>query len=277
MPDSAYDATRGRWTARGQGLLDGTETLRLTVWNGAPTLTVRLSGRVRGTDGRIVPFVETLIPTTDRVATILDRGMPEGELLGVSARVSVGTSRDGWTYATIELGTGSGGQFQAYDVLAGDCITATRRVSWPGSGLRGPLDAAGVIRSITGSTPAAGAEIAESVPTGARWELLAFGANLVTSATVANRGPAIVLDDGANVFFRGPMNVNEVASGTFLNYWSEGLLVSAGAPNNIVNGSLPANNRLGAGHRIRTVTQSIQAGDQWGTVQYLVREWVEGG
>jgi hypothetical protein len=270
------DAARGRWTGRGQGFLDGTETLRLTVWNGAPTLTVRLSGRVRGTDGRIVPFVETLIPTTDRVATTLDRSMPEGELLGVSARVSVGTSRDGWTYATIELGTGTGTGFQALDVLAADCITATRRVGWPGSGLRGPIDSGGFMRSISGTTPAAGAEIAESVPTGARWEVVAFGANLVTSATVANRQPALVLDDGANVFFRGPMNVNEVASGTFPNYWSQGLLVSTGAPNNVVNGSLPINNRLGAGSRIRTITTAIQAGDQWGSVQYLVREWIEG-
>lgn len=259
-----------------QGALDGTETLRLTVWNGAPTLTVRLSGRVRDLSGRIVPFVETLVPTTDRVATVLDRSMPEGELLGVSARVSSGTSRDGWTYATIELGTGQGAGFQALDVLAGDCITATRRVSWPGSGLRGPIDSGGFMRSITGTTPAAGAELAESVPTGARWELVAFAATLVTNATAANRQPAIVLDDGANVFFRGPMNVNEVASGTFPNYWSQGLLVSTGAPNNVVNGSVPAGNRLAAGMRIRTITTAIQAGDQWGAVQYLVREWLEG-
>ena len=38
---------------------------------------------------------------------------------------------------------------------------------------------------------------------------------------------------------------------------------------------LPFNNRLGAGHRIRTKTNNIQGADQHGPVQYLVREWFD--
>lgn len=276
MADTAYDATRGKWVARGQGLLDGTETLRLTVWNGAPTLTVRLSGRIRTLDGRIVPFVETLVPATDRTASTLDRPMVEGELLGVSARVSVGTSRDGWTYAVIELGTGSGSAFQALDVLAADCITATRRASWPGGFVRGPLDSSGFLRSISGTTPAAGAEVTESVPTGARWDIIAFRAQLITSATVANRIPELAADDGANIYFQSANSVNHTASTTIRYSWSAGFGGLVNGVGNEQGRALPDILTLAAGSRLRTITGSIQVGDQWSGVQYLVRERIEG-
>jgi len=38
----------------------------------------------------------------------------------------------------------------------------------------------------------------------------------------------------------------------------------------------PVDVRMGAGHRIRSVTLGIQAGDQFDQVQYLVREWMTG-
>ena len=45
-------------------------------------------------------------------------------------------------------------------------------------------------------------EWSETVPTGARWQLLALMVTLATDANVANRFPALAIDDGALVVFQ---------------------------------------------------------------------------
>jgi hypothetical protein len=40
--------------------------------------------------------------------------------------------------------------------------------------------------------------------------------------------------------------------------------------------ALPVGVRLPAAFRIRTTTISIDVGDQYSAVQYLVKEWIEG-
>lgn len=137
-----------------------------------------------------------------------------------------------------------------------------------GSSAEGP----GLLRSITGTTPAAGAEISETVPTGARWELHSFGAQLVTSGTVANRLPMFIVDDGTTAFFRRSATSNHAASATD-QYTFAPTPDSATANNNLQNVASPVGLRLASGYRIRTSTGSIQVGDQWSAVQYLVREW----
>ena len=138
------------------------------------------------------------------------------------------------------------------------------------------LDGGGALRSITGATPAAAAEISETVPTGARWELIALRTQLVTSATAGARRPILFLDDGANVFARLSNSSTLAASLTGNFTWIEG----SGAPSldggTDFQAAVPSGVRLGSGYRIRTSTTNIQAGDQFSAVQYLVREWLEG-
>lgn len=139
--------------------------------------------------------------------------------------------------------------------------------------LYGRTDGPGLIRSITGAVPSAGAEISETAPAGSRWELLAFAFSLTTSATVANRAEVLTLDDGANVFWRVPMNVNQTAGATWNYVHAQGF----GSPTISqvlgMGAMLPINNRLAAGYRIKTVTAAIQTGDQYTAPQYVVREW----
>lgn len=259
-----------------QRYLTGAETIRLTVFNAASGVTVTISGRRFDQDARISEFAHRLTPTTNRVATTLDITPGDGWLLGLAVRVTAGAPLDGQTYAVVEVGAGAGGTFTAYDVLCAGTISAAKRLAWPGSPLAGPLDGAGAIRSITAAVPAAGAEISETVPTGARWEVLAFHGILTTSATVATRLPLLRFDDGTTQYFEASAIVGLAASLALRYGWAEGipnvLLPSNGTP----LGPMPMNNRLAAGHRIRTSTINIQAADQWSAVQYVVREWIEG-
>jgi hypothetical protein len=276
MPDTYPDAQRGTIAGGSGRYVDGTETLRLTVFNAAASVAVALAGRVLVDDGRIVPFVHRLVPTTDRVATVFDVALPCGFLLGASARIIGGAPLDGQAYGVLSLGYGGAAQFTELEVLAAGTITAARRLAWPGSPVLGPLDSPGALRSITGTTPAVASEISETVPTGARWQLLALHFRLVTDANVANRLPVLIVDDGANILYRRSTISNHPASATFFYSAGPGGADTTTANNNAVAFNLPVPLDLPAGARIRTSTTAIQAGDQYGLVQYLVRERIEG-
>jgi hypothetical protein len=259
-----------------QRYIHGEETLRITAFNAASGVRLRMSGRRFDTSGSVSTFSDTLTPTTNRAASVFDKPLTEGWLLSVAVRVDAGAPLDGQCYVLIELGLGTGSQFVPLDVLVADVITAAHRVAWPGSPLRGPLEGAGAVRSIAGTTPGAGAEISETVPTGARWELLAFGATLTASAVVATRIPVLLIDDGTTQLFGAAAVQTRTASGGTRFFWA------AGAPYTVVvnatttPNALPVGVRLPAAFRIRTTTISIDVGDQYSAVQYLVKEWIEG-
>ena len=270
--DTLYEKIRG---VRQRYITDD-ETLRLTVHNAAASVRVRVAGRRCTVDGRINEFGHELVPTTDRLATNLDVQLGEGWILGLAVRVISGSPLDGQTYAVVQLGNGSGAQFSPLDVLCADTITAARRLAWPGSPIRGPLDGAGAIRSITGTTPAAGAEISETVPTGARWMLVSFQFRFVTAVAVANRVPILVVDDGANAFVRSSLGANIPASNTVDVLYGQGINDSSAIFDATLNGPLPVNLFVPSAGRIRTTTTGIQAADQYSLVQYLVIERIEG-
>jgi hypothetical protein len=146
------------------------------------------------------------------------------------------------------------------------------QTGWPGTPSMHVIDGPGVLRSVTGSTPAAGAEILEVVPSNRRWTLIAFNFNLTASAAAANRSPALVLDDGVNTFLVSRTSVPQTA-GQLVGYTG-----SPGSPfynDTLLHILLPFPSALPikAGFRIRTNTTSIQAGDQYSAPQYLVQEW----
>jgi hypothetical protein len=58
----------------------------------------------------------------------------------------------------------------------------------------------GIIKPVTGTDPAANAEISETVPAGKWWQLLAVSVVLVQGITQTPQ-PMLTLDDGTNVFY----------------------------------------------------------------------------
>jgi hypothetical protein len=99
------------------------------------------------------------------------------------------------------------------------------------------------------SNPSAGADVSVVVPAGQRWSAGTFTATLTTSATVATRAVTLVIDDGANIVYSAPgVPASQAASLT-----------------QVYSFTLPALT-LNPTWRIRTVTGSIQAADQWSLV-----------
>ena len=242
--------------------------------NSLTGVTLRLAGRLLTSDGEIVPFNFEHTPATDRTASLESFQLGEGFLLSAVVFPSVGAPTRGQTFVELGFLRGLDAAASVVDVVAKDYVAENEPVAFPGSPIRSSLEGPGAIRSITGTDPAAGAEILETVPTDARWHLMSLFLIFVTDATVANRNTTLTLDDGAAVYTRVATGATQAASNT-RNYTFAPGLPHAVLLNQAFLVPLPEQLRQSAGHRIQTVTQTIQAGDDFGAPQLLVEEWLE--
>src|SRR3990167_7266768 len=66
-------------------------------------------------------------------------------------------------------------------------VTDAGTPAYPNGKTESSVEGPGLIRSITGTNPAAGVLISETVPTGARWRLIYLHTDIVVDATVISR------------------------------------------------------------------------------------------
>ena len=198
----------------------------------------------------------------------------EGWLLSIAFQGDQTSFVGAWMFVQAVLSRGfTNTQFlNAYGLFWEGYITINAPTGWPGSPSQRAIDGAGMLRSITGTTPAAGAEINEVVPAFRRWALIALRATITTSAAAANRQPRLLYDDGANIFYGGQNNINVPASGVASFSTINTLQTVAGLGGDQVFAT-PLPFPLKQGCRIRTNTPNLQAGDQWSAPQYLIIEW----
>lgn len=254
----------------------GEDNLRIVLYNSVVGAQARIQGRFLER-AALFPgaFDRTFTPTADRLASTADMAMGVGSLLDCSVNVVAGNPLIGQTYCMVQIIRGLSGATRVLGVLLAGYITAQQSVGYPGSPILSSIESGGVIRAISGTAPAPGGEIIETVPTGARWQLLTFYGTLTTSATVANRVPRLQHATGATTIAVFPNLILETASLTWFNQWASGLNVQnlAGLQQTIA--PLPNELILLAGQSLRTDTANLQAGDQWLAPQYVVREWIE--
>lgn len=262
--------------------LSGEDALRVTAFNALAGVTLTLSGRflpVPRNDEehpRPSPFSHVIVPATDRTASVLTRGLGEGWLLEASVVASAATPQIGQCYATLSVVRGLASSAIDLATLAQGYVSSRQRIGWPGGIFFSSLDGGGALRSITGAVPGAGAELSETVPTGARWELVAFQTLFTAAVAVANRAPILTLDDGTTIYARLYIGTVITASQAWQLGWTPAAINVQENVSKVALMSLPIGVRLAAGHRIRTATVAIQAADQYSATQYLVREWIEG-
>lgn len=277
MPDVSPDiAARLSSAFSSAWYLRTDDNLRVTSYNALASVRLELRYRMLDLNDNIVASQEAQVPNTDRTAKSTIFVTPDGWLLGGEVFVSGAAPLIGQTYVVVEIVRGLGSSALPLQVIAAGYVSAKQPLPFPGVQISSSLDGGGALRSITGSTPGAGGEISETVPTGARWQLLTFSAQLAASATVANRIPTLIIDDGATSLSRSSSQVNQPASNTWIYSWSGGFTsTNLGATSNV---SIPLMTPafLNAGYRVRTGTSGLQVGDQYSAVQYLVREWLEG-
>jgi hypothetical protein len=256
------------------GYVTGADNLRIRAFNALASVVVEVRGRLLRDDGVVVPIERTLTPATDRTASTAVARLADGWLLSLRVVVTGAAPIRGQTFVVLELVQGLTGEVTVTRTLLADYVTATYGPAFPGSPIRSPVEGPGALRSITGTDPAAGAEISETVPTGARWRPLAMQFTLVTGITGTAQEVALVVDDGTAVYARVPVGTTQGASLT------RRYAFFHSAPRNTLSQDVTFNAPLPhvvlpAGHRLRTVTNDLGADDDYGAPQLLVEEWLE--
>jgi hypothetical protein len=250
------------------------DLLNVLSWNSLGTVTqITLSGRFLNLQGKVVSFSERHVPNTDRSFAVSTHQLGEGWLLSLQC-VSNSNPLIGQTFIRAAVTRSSGTPSTTHITLLQGFVGLFQALAWPGSPLVNTISQPGAIRVVTGTDPAAGAECSDAVPTGARWRILSYTATFVADATVINRFPIITIDDGANIQYRGESAEAVTASQTRIFHAAPGTHRLA-LVNSHETWLFPIGLRMLAGHRVRTQTNNLQAGDNWGAPQILVEEWLE--
>lgn len=260
--------------APGSFYMTGEDALQLSGWNVGAGNRLIVAGRFLGLDGFPRSFEHDLPLTSNRVVASVVRQFGQGCLLNLTVRLSGVTAAYGATFARAQVVRGVDGSGRVIGTLCAGYVTSEQPIAFPGGFVRSMLEGPGNIRSIAGSNPAAGVEVSETVPTGARWRLIALAAQLVTDATAANRLPRLLIDDGASVYYQSDPAAAQTAA-TTVNHVAGAAVQRSAVVSSTASWALPNDLRLSAGHRIRTSTASLQAGDNWDIPQLLVEEWLE--
>jgi hypothetical protein len=252
------------------------DDLGLRVWSNVAGQSVNIGiSFIRAVDGNLTKEIELMtVPVAGTFAAAQVKCV-EGFIVGVTAGAVLTTQR-GDTWCKVALHRGQAASAQNRICLFQDYVTSSFLSTWPGGNQNYPTVGPGKIRSITGTTPAAGADISETVPALTRWRLISLKAALTTSAAVANRFVRSVLTDGVNTYFNSTYNAAQVASTTINYIFVPGLQAATDVPVTDNFLSIPMDNRIVTGHKMLTLTTAIQAGDQWTAPQYLVEEWIDG-
>lgn len=234
-------------------------------------LSFTLSARLLMPDGTIVPNQWTRVVAGQRNATYTPIPLPECFILAISLTANTDSTMRG-CFGQIIISRGQPNIGVISQVLASGFCCSTLAISWPSGVNTNNVDCAGNIRNITGTTPAAGAEISESVPANARWLLISIRLLLTTTATAGNRQIVIRITDGVTIFYEGEAASAMPPSTALAAVFAAGG-VSKAAALVVSTNPLPSPLILNQAWQIKTLTGSIAAGDQYSAPQYAVEEW----
>jgi hypothetical protein len=248
------------------------------VINSAPGISVIITVRLLLPDGRINTNQFQYFPNSTRAPFQASQFLAEGFILSVTATAGASNIGQTWVNCTLSrnLPVGTFPATGAYgEILLQGYLSGNNCLTWPRGQIQGTISQQGWIRSITGTLPAAGAEISETVPVGAIWSLKSFLFTFTTGAAVANRVPHLIIDDGTNQL------LNLAYASTIAASLTTQILTALGITPIVVSDGVarlntPTNILLSAGWRIRTLTTALQAADQYTAPQYEVEEWIAG-
>lgn len=258
-----------------QFVTTGEDNLRVTVINSLIGCRVAVQGRRIDDQGTILPIAHAVTPTSDRAAVSAIFPLGVGAIVNLTVWASEGTPKIGQTFVIVQLVRGREGGTELLGTLLSGYVTAVQALGWPGSPIQSSIEGPGYIRQITGTIPAAGAEIFEIVPTGARWELLAVTLAFVPGVAAADRRVLLYADPSYAAVFYAPCATPINFPFVLAVNWCSGLGATPTGITPFQAMPLPVSMPLLAQTVITTYTEGMQPTDQYQQVHYTVREWLE--
>ena len=256
-------------------LFTGEDALRVCVHNAVSGVVVAVHYRMQTPKGGTVANAHTFTPSSDRSMYEQEIAIGEGYLLNVVAFASSGSPRIGQTFVKVDVIRGRGTSATVLATILQDYITARQPVAWPGSPIRTSFDGGGVIRLVSGTDPPAGSEWSETVPAGARWQVLSICAQLTASAVAATRQPRISIESGGTYLLRFAGRASVGASQVLVVTWATGITPETVPQSAFAINYCPATIILLAGDSINSNTDLMDPGDNWTGPRIYVREWLE--
>jgi len=196
--------------------------------------------------------------------------------LNLTIFADTGSPMIGQTYVSARLIRGLSAATILLGGLLGGYITAKQPLTYPGSVVQNSFDVLPVPREYLGTAPAAGAEISETVPTGARWEVVSCRVPLVTAAGGADRIVRLFLSRvGVITFAVTTPPAAQPPSTTYIHMFGSNLPHQASTAAAAIQSSFPNPAHLLAGAAVLTQTLNLAAGDQFSQPALMIREWLE--
>lgn len=258
-----------------QFFLTGEDRLRIVSANSLAGVSLKVQWRTATLSGDVVPSSQDHTPASDRTIKRQDYELGSGSLLNVTVFAGAGAPVIGQTYVMVQIVRGEGAAAIVLGTILAGYVTAVQALGFPGSPIISSTESEPYVRAILGTRPAAGVQVLEVVPTGARWELVAFYVSLDVSAAGVNREVFLNITSAGSTLgvFGFGLNVPPPATPQYI--WGQGLAPVADATNRVYEGPLPTRALLVAGATIQTAVYNFDAADRFGTPQYTVREWLE--
>jgi hypothetical protein len=254
--------------------IDQSNNLLLLVGSSV-ACTLFVMARIVLPDGTISLNNWPFVVPAQRAQQTFSVSLSEGFLLSLHVYCPATALRRGQVYVSVALQRDVIANKLWAQRLTQGWVTNYAGPFWPGAQNEDCYSGYGNIRSITGTLPAAGAEISETVPANCIWRLRAFLFSLTTAAAVANRFPHFIIDDGTNSLYNSPANAAQVAAATVV-YSANDSISTTTILDGVASLKLGSAPPLLPGFRLRTLTTAIQAADQYTAPQYLVEEWFTG-
>jgi hypothetical protein len=255
--------------------VDGNYRYVFNAWCSVAGVTIALRSRfLRAEDRQLVDSGDVLSPPSDRSRATIVVPLGVGNPVNVDLFAVAGSPRVGQCFVQVQLIRGDGPAATIVGTIAQGYVTTSQALAWPGSPIVSSTQGEPAVRPIVGAQPVAGVDIVETVPTGARWQLLSFGANFSPNP-IGNRQVSLTIDDGANLILLSPGNVDALPAGSSSFHFWPGLDVFDLVVGTQHMYALPNTVILLAGSHIRTATNLLVAADQWFRPFYSVLEWLD--
>lgn len=158
--------------------------------------------------------------------------------------------------------------------LASGYLYKQKALSWPAYSSNDKRLGGGIVKTIYGTNPAAGANVFETVPNGREWRLIAARITLATDANVANRRVHLILGDGTTQMIDAFSNTDHAASSTINYTFAAFGYVPASTDANDIVVPIPSNVILPENYEIQTGVTNFQAADNFLAPVFWVEEYV---
>jgi hypothetical protein len=257
-----------------QFIADADTFLRVISACSVAGVTVAVQGRRLDDQGQLQTINETHTPFSTRVTHAQDIALGPGALLNLSLSVAAGAPLMGQCYVKVHIMRNMGATAIVLGTILGGCITSLNSLGFPGSAVVSSLESEPVVRYIQGTTVGSGVDVAETVPTGARWELLSFNVHATFSTTTVALVPILRLESGGNLYCAAV--APQIAQGSYTSpsdwCWVTGYSQATPGAAQIYANPFPQTMKLLAGVTIRMPFLNIG----WSaTPRYIVREWLD--